>query len=218
MNWPEWEGTWGWPCLGQGPGRSLRKSPDRGRGQGALAAVPRDTGLLGGYPSMCRWGECQGYRAGNLTENQHPITCPGPFQRAAYRRTCSNLSQSVLQTEPKVTIHVAEAGSAGVYPPRCAIYDMHVLLHVTFQRKVIYLCLFFFFLARKMSKGVQAAQRKNGSPAICMPHQILIIYSPCLLPTLDGTAPREGFVRGAFGGKKTSNTATTNCMVWHKLC
>lgn len=85
-----------------------------------------------------------------------------------------------------------------------------------FREKFLFIFAIFFF-ARKMSKGVHAAQRKNGSPAICMPHQILIIYSPCLLPTLDGTAPHEGFTRGAFGGgkktqQKTSSTAATNCM------
>lgn len=50
-----------------------------------------------------------------------------------------------------------------------------------------------------ISKPTQAAPRKNGNPAICMPHQILIIYYPCLLLTLDGTATHDGFIRDAFG-------------------
>lgn len=50
-----------------------------------------------------------------------------------------------------------------------------------------------------------------------MPHQILIIYYPHLLLTLDGTAPHDGFIRGAFAGKMSS-TAITNCMILHKLC
>ena len=89
------------------------------------------------------------------------------------------------------------------------------LLNVSFQRKVhIYLCLFFFALS-----NVLLVQRKNGSPAICMPHQILIIHYPCLLLTLDGTAIHDGFITDAFAEKKKkSNTAITNCMILHKLC
>lgn len=83
-----------------------------------------------------------------------------------------------------------------------------------FKEKFIFIFAFFFLLLA----NVLLAQRKNGSPAICMPHQILIIHYPCLLLTLDGTATHDGFITGTFAEKKMSSTAITNCMILHKLC
>lgn len=67
-----------------------------------------------------------------------------------------------------------------------------------FKEKFIFIFAFFFFALA----NVLLVQRKNGSPAICMPHQILIIHYPCLLLTLDGTATHDGFITDAFAGKK----------------
>ena len=69
-----------------------------------------------------------------------------------------------------------------------------------FKEKFIFIFAFFFFFF--YLANVLLAQRENGSPAICMPHQILIIHYPCLLLTLDGTATHDGFITGAFAEKK----------------
>lgn len=69
-----------------------------------------------------------------------------------------------------------------------------------FKEKFIFI--FAIFFLPEWLANVLSAQRKNGSPAICMPHQILIIHYLCLLLTLDGTATQDGFITGAFGEKK----------------
>ena len=71
-----------------------------------------------------------------------------------------------------------------------------------FKEKFIFIFAFFFFALA----NVLLVQRENGSPAICMPHQVLITHYPCLLLTLGATAIHDGFITDAFAEKKKGLT------------